>query len=56
MLRGARGAKEEPHGPGVNGSAEVHLVGDPREALESGKRRETGTDIGLLTMMPTGAG
>ena len=31
------GAKQEPHGPEVNGSAEVHLVAHLREALEIGK-------------------
>src|SRR5437660_10686138 len=32
------GAKQEPHGPEVNGSAEVHLVAHLREAVEIGKK------------------
>src|SRR2546430_15253874 len=37
VLRRCGGAKQEPHGPEVNGSAEVHLVAHLREALEIGK-------------------
>lgn len=37
VLGRRRGAKQEPHGPEVNGSAEVHLVAHLREALEIGK-------------------
>ncbi len=39
MLGRRGGAKQEPHGPEFNGSAEVHLVAHLREALEI--RKET---------------
>jgi hypothetical protein len=56
MLRWLGGAKQEPHGPECNGVPKVHSIAHLREVLKIGKELRDRIGIGLLMMIPTGAG